>query len=104
MRATRTGQWCAVRGVVHPLSCRGDEVVIITNEGVLTAAPHHRDVYERVVAALGLDPDDIAEVRVGERGIEVDVVDFEDPDWPLRTLTMGRPVGWVGADERRVRS
>ena len=77
--------------LLRPPRRRDGRAVVITNEGALTAGGQHRELYDRVVATLGLDPDDVAEVRIGECGIEVDVVDFEDPDWPLHTLEVGRP-------------
>src|SRR5262245_1636196 len=96
MPAGRTGHRWAVDPDVDLPTRRGGDVVVITNEGVGVAPLHHREVYDRVVGALGLDPDDVAEVRVGERGIAVDAIDFEDPDWPLHTLTIGQPCPRVG--------
>ena len=53
-----------------------------------------REIYERVLAACGHDHHDVSEVRVSEGGIEIDIVDFDAPEWPLRTVTYrpgGRP-------------
>ncbi len=47
----------------------------------------HRELSERAIAASGHDEHDVYEVRVSECGVEIDVVDFEAPGWPLRTIT-----------------
>jgi hypothetical protein len=45
-----------------------------------------RQLFERAVAACGHDGDAVLEVRVSDVQVEVDIVDFELPDWPVRTL------------------
>jgi hypothetical protein len=51
-----------------------------------------RSIFERAVAAAGVDPDDVLVVRVTEGAIEVDAIDPDDLDWPVRTrlLTSGQ--------------
>jgi hypothetical protein len=44
---------------------------------------NHRQTYDRIIFALGYDPDDVYELRLTETAIEVAVVDFDDVDWPL---------------------
>ena len=45
----------------------------------------HRELYERAIRTFGYDPYDVTEVRISESAIEVDAIDFTDPDWPTRT-------------------
>ena len=45
----------------------------------------HREMYDRIVDALGYDPEDVYEVRVAETAIEVDFIDFEDAVPPVIT-------------------
>jgi hypothetical protein len=45
----------------------------------------HGAFYRRIIDELGYDPDDVCEIRVSESKIEVDRIDFEDPDWPVIT-------------------
>jgi hypothetical protein len=51
------------------------------------ATPQTRDLYQRCVALCGADAADVVEVRVGEALSEVDMINFDDPDWPQRTLS-----------------
>ncbi len=55
-------------------------------ESLPDASPSHRALYEQAVAAAGVGSEDVLVVRVTEAGIEVDVLDFDDARWPVRTL------------------
>jgi hypothetical protein len=68
--------------------------VVITHDGIDGGADR-RQLFERIVGACGLDPDDVVEVRISEGGVEIDLVEFDLPDWPLRTVACWR----VGALE-----
>jgi hypothetical protein len=73
--------------------------VVITHDGVDGGADR-RQLFERIVGACGLDPHDVVEVRISEGGVEIDLVEFDSPDWPLRTVGCCR-VGDAGALECR---
>jgi len=47
-------------------------------------------MYERVLGELGCDPADVIALRISESGVEADVIDFEHPAWPVRTVRWGR--------------
>jgi hypothetical protein len=49
-------------------------------------AAGQRTLFELAVAAAGADLTDVLVVRVTEAGIEVDAIDPDDADWPVRTL------------------
>ena len=65
---------------------RGRGVLVIPSDAVGRLSASRRAMYRRMVAASGCDEHDVFELRVSERGVEVDVVDFDDIDWPIRTL------------------
>jgi hypothetical protein len=44
-----------------------------------------RDMYYRIIRALGYDPADVCELRVTEGSIVVSYVDFTRADWPRLT-------------------
>ena len=64
-------------------------LVIFRDDPALRCHPR-RELYERALDQLGCDPADVMAVRVSESGVEVDVIDFEHPEWPVRTLRRGR--------------
>jgi len=43
------------------------------------------DVFTRIVEQLGHNPDHVCGIRVTESEINVDLIDFDDPDWPATT-------------------
>ena len=45
-----------------------------------------RALYQQAVNASNADPNAVLVVRVDETACEVDVIDFDDPNWPARTL------------------
>ena len=47
--------------------------------------PHHRDLANRIMTTLGLNPDDVTEIRTDETGTEVDVLRV--PNHTIRTMT-----------------
>jgi hypothetical protein len=69
---------------------RGGGVLVLAFDDVLERG--HQELYDRVLAASGHDQHDVSEVRVTECGIEIDVIDFDAPEWPLRTMIYG-PAG-----------
>jgi hypothetical protein len=54
-------------------------------------SPSHETLCRVIVEASGFDSHDVFEVRVSEAVVELDVVDFLDPNWPVHTVTV-RPV------------
>ena len=82
------------RGVDERTGCGvGSDVVAIVSDRTRDLGRSQRDLLERVIAASGHDRHDVMEVRVSECAIEIDVIDFELPEWPLHTLRFS-PSGW----------
>jgi hypothetical protein len=77
----------------------GSGTVTIVDDGVAGLTRCHAALYRVVVEAAGIDEDDVFEVRVSEAGCELDVVDFADPDWPIRTVTV-QPASAAGSAHR----
>ena len=63
----------------------GPGEVAIGVESLPHVSPIQRALYEHCVAAAGVDPDDVLVVRVTEASIEVDALDPDDAQWPVRT-------------------
>jgi hypothetical protein len=55
-----------------------------------------RELFERVLAVCGHDREDVLEVRVSEVQVEVDIIDFDLPDWPVRTVRCSG--AWAATD------
>jgi hypothetical protein len=45
-----------------------------------------RAIYDQLVVASGCDENDVMEARISECRVELDIVDFVDPGWPVRTI------------------
>ena len=58
--------------------------LVLAHDAVMTS--RDRALYDQFVATCRCDENDVAEVRLNEHGFEVDVVDFTDADWPVRTF------------------
>ena len=61
--------------------------------------PHHRDLANRIMTTLGLNPDDVTEIRTDETGTEVDVLRV--PNHTIRTMTSRPPGSPVDDGPRR---
>ena len=58
-------------------------------ESLPDVSPSHRALYEQAVAAAGVDSENVLVIRITEAGIELDVLDFDDARWPVRTRRVG---------------
>jgi hypothetical protein len=63
-------------------------ILSIHPDAVAWSCRGHQAMYWRLVAASGCDEHDVIELRVSECRVELDVVDFVDPDWPIRTISV----------------
>ena len=59
-------------------------VSLVLRAGNYWQSERHREMYDRIVRELGYEASDVYELRVTEAAIEVDSIDFEHDDWPLR--------------------
>jgi hypothetical protein len=66
----------------------GPREIAIGIESLPHVTASQRTLFERAVAAAGADPADVLVVRVTEAGMEVDAIDPDDADWPVRTLRL----------------
>src|SRR4051794_5947490 len=57
-------------------------------ESLSKVSPSGRRLYDQAVAAVGVDSTSVVEVRVNEASIEVDAIDDNEPDWPVRTFRL----------------
>ena len=64
----------------------GPDALEIGVESVPQVDGELRIVFEQAVAASRADPAAVLLVRLSEAAVEVDVVDFDDPRWPIRTI------------------
>ena len=72
----------------HHIPASGVHATIILNGfDPADPDPECRAFYEQCLAACGVDRSDVVEVPVRDDMIEVDVIDFDDPNWPRRTLS-----------------
>jgi hypothetical protein len=56
---------------------------VLTPESCRSIDQH--EMYTRIIDQLGYDPDHVCQIRITDSGIEVDLIDFDDPDWPAIT-------------------
>jgi hypothetical protein len=48
-------------------------------------SPERHELDQRIIERLGHNPDHVCAIRVTEGEIQVDLIDFDDADWPAIT-------------------
>ena len=63
----------------------GPGEIAVGVESLPHVTPVQRALYEQAIAAAGVDPDNVLVVCITEASIEVDALDPDDAQWPVRT-------------------
>ena len=75
--------WSAARCTVSEY-VDADGVAVFKFDSAWSSVDRHES-YERIIHELGYNTSDVCEIRVTETVVEVDYIDFDDPEWPRLT-------------------